>query len=137
MRAVAWHSATTLGEAATNEIPAPILAGACDPPQPASAATMRATTGATGLEPATPGFGDRCATSCATPLGCAADCIRPVRQYHRAVAMVALFSAITLAFALIAVWTAAAGRYPLAIAAAALAAWMASLAWSALRRMRS
>ena len=26
--------------------------------------------GATGLEPATPGFGDRCATSCATPLGC-------------------------------------------------------------------
>ena len=26
--------------------------------------------GATGLEPATPGFGDRCATNCATPLGC-------------------------------------------------------------------
>ena len=34
------------------------------------------TTGATGLEPATPGFGDRCATNCATPLGCAEDCIR-------------------------------------------------------------
>ena len=26
--------------------------------------------GAAGLEPATPGFGDRCATNCATPLGC-------------------------------------------------------------------
>ena len=25
--------------------------------------------GATGLEPATYGFGDRCATNCATPLG--------------------------------------------------------------------
>jgi hypothetical protein len=50
--------------------------------------------------------------------------------------MVALFSAITLAFALIAVWTLSAGRYPLAIASAALAAWMATLAWSALRKMR-
>ena len=30
--------------------------------------------GATGLEPATPGFGDRCATNCATPLGCGAEC---------------------------------------------------------------
>ena len=30
--------------------------------------------GATGLEPATPGFGDRCATNCATPLGCGAQC---------------------------------------------------------------
>jgi hypothetical protein len=50
--------------------------------------------------------------------------------------MVALFSAITLAFALIAAWTAAAGRYPLAAAAAALTVWMASLAWSALRRTR-
>jgi len=51
--------------------------------------------------------------------------------------MVVLFSAITLAFLLIAVWTAAAGRYPLAVAAAVLAAWMGSLAWSALRKMRS
>lgn len=33
-------------------------------------------TGATGLEPATPGFGDRCATSCATPLGCETECSR-------------------------------------------------------------
>ena len=31
---------------------------------------MLGKTGATGLEPATPGFGDRCATNCATPLGC-------------------------------------------------------------------
>jgi hypothetical protein len=53
------------------------------------------------------------------------------------VPIVALFSAITLAFALIAVWTAAAGRYPLAVAAAALAGWMATLAWSALRKTRS
>ena len=30
--------------------------------------------GATGLEPATPGFGDRCATNCATPLGCEGQC---------------------------------------------------------------
>jgi hypothetical protein len=51
--------------------------------------------------------------------------------------MVALFSAITLAFALIAVWTALAGKYPLAVAAGALAAWMATLTWSALRKMRS
>ena len=58
-------------------------------------------------------------------------------QYHRAVPMVALFSAITLAFALIAAWTASAGRYPLAVASAALAAWMGTLAWAALRRMRS
>src|SRR5262249_34912831 len=92
--------------------------------------------GATGLEPATPGFGDRCATNCATPLGCAADCIRPLPQYHRAVPMVALFSGITLAFALIAVWTASAGKYALAVAAGALAAWMATLAWSALRKIR-
>jgi hypothetical protein len=98
---------------------------------------LQDSTGATGLEPATPGFGDRCATNCATPLGCAADCIRLLPEYHRAVPMVALFSAITLAFALIAVWTAAAGKYPLAVAAAALAVWMATLAWSALRKTRS
>ena len=50
--------------------------------------------------------------------------------------MAALFTAITVVFALIAAWTASAGRYPLAVAAAALAAWMATLAWSALRNMR-
>jgi hypothetical protein len=52
------------------------------------------------------------------------------------VPMVALFTSITVAFALIAVWTVSAGRYPIGLAAAALAAWMATLAWSALRRMR-
>jgi hypothetical protein len=50
--------------------------------------------------------------------------------------MVALFSAITVAFALIAAWTASAGRYPLALAAAALSAWMGTLAWAALRKTR-
>jgi hypothetical protein len=65
-----------------------------------------------------------------------AKCIGGFRRYHRAVPMVALFSAITLAFALIAVWTVSAGRYPIAAAAAALAVWMASLAWSALRKTR-
>ena len=53
------------------------------------------------------------------------------------VPMVALFTSITVAFALIAVWTISAGRYPIGLAAAALAAWMGTLAWSALRRMRS
>jgi hypothetical protein len=50
--------------------------------------------------------------------------------------MAVLFSAITLAFALIALWCATAGQWVLAVAAAALAAWMATLAWAALRRMR-
>jgi hypothetical protein len=50
--------------------------------------------------------------------------------------MAALFTAITVAFALIAAWTASAGRYPIAVAAGALAAWMATLAWAALRKMR-
>jgi hypothetical protein len=50
--------------------------------------------------------------------------------------MAALFTAITLAFALIAVWTVSAGQYVLAAAAAALAAWMGTLAWSALRKTR-
>jgi hypothetical protein len=48
--------------------------------------------------------------------------------------MAALFSAITLAFAGIAVWTATAGRWPIAAASAALAFWMASLAWAAGKR---
>ena len=64
------------------------------------------------------------------------DCIRPSREYDRAVPLVALFSAITLAFALIAAWTASAGKYPLAAAAAALAVWMGTVAWSALRKSR-
>jgi hypothetical protein len=50
--------------------------------------------------------------------------------------MAALFAAITLAFAGIAVWTAAAGRWLIAVAAAVLGLWMGSLAWSALRSSR-
>ena len=85
-------------------------------------------TGATGLEPATPGFGDRCATNCATPLGCATIV---------AVPLAALFTAITLAFAGIAVWTAESHKWVIALAAAALAAWMATLAWAAVRKTRA
>ncbi len=48
-----------------------------------------------------------------------------------------LFTAITLAFAGIAVWSATAGQWVIAVAAAALAAWMATLAWGAVRKMRS
>jgi hypothetical protein len=48
----------------------------------------------------------------------------------------ALFAAITLAFAGIAVWTGAAGEWLIAACAAALAAWMGSLAWAALRKIR-
>ena len=51
--------------------------------------------------------------------------------------MAALFLAITLAFAAIAVWAATAGEWPIAVAGAVLAAWMGSLALSALRKMRS
>ena len=50
--------------------------------------------------------------------------------------MAALFLAITLAFAAVAVWTATAGEWPIAVAAAVLAAWMGSLAFSALRKTR-
>ncbi len=50
--------------------------------------------------------------------------------------MAALFSVITVAFAAIAVWSAEASRWPIAAAAAALAGWMATLAWAALRKMR-
>ena len=47
-----------------------------------------------------------------------------------------LFSVITVGFAAIAIWTAEASRWPIALAAGALAAWMASLAWAALRKTR-
>jgi hypothetical protein len=43
---------------------------------------------------------------------------------------------ITLAFAGIAVASAAAGRWVIAAAAAALALWMASLAWGLVRKIR-
>lgn len=48
-----------------------------------------------------------------------------------------LFSLITVGFAAIALWSAEASRWPIAAAAAALAAWMATLAWTALRKTRS
>ncbi len=51
--------------------------------------------------------------------------------------MAALFTVITVAFAAIAVWSAGAEEWPIAAAAAVLAAWMGSLAWASLRRMRS
>ena len=50
--------------------------------------------------------------------------------------MGALFSTITLAFVLISLWCASANQYLLAAAAAALAGWMATLAWAALRKTR-
>jgi hypothetical protein len=48
-----------------------------------------------------------------------------------------LFTAITAAFAGIAAWSAASGQWVIALASAALAAWMATLAWAAVRKMRS
>jgi hypothetical protein len=53
------------------------------------------------------------------------------------VPLAALFSLITAAFAGIAFWSAAAGEWPIALAAAALALWMGTLAWAALRKIRS
>jgi hypothetical protein len=51
--------------------------------------------------------------------------------------LAALFTAITLAFAATAVWSAEAHKWVIAVAAAALAAWMGSLAWSVVRKTRS
>ena len=53
------------------------------------------------------------------------------------IGVAALFLTITAAFAAIAVWCATAGQWLIAAAAAALAVWMGTLAWSALRKMRS
>jgi len=53
------------------------------------------------------------------------------------VPMAALFSLITVAFGLIAAWCASAGQWVLAAASAALAAWMSTIAWSALRKTRA
>jgi hypothetical protein len=52
------------------------------------------------------------------------------------VPLAALFSAITLAFAAIAIWSASAHEWPIALAAAALAGWMASFAWAGIRKSR-
>jgi hypothetical protein len=51
--------------------------------------------------------------------------------------MAALFSTITLAFALIALWCATADQWVLAAAAAALAAWMSTIAWASVRKRRA
>ena len=51
--------------------------------------------------------------------------------------LAALFTAITLAFLGIAVWTGEAHKWFIAAAAAALAAWMSTLAWAAVRKTRS
>jgi hypothetical protein len=53
------------------------------------------------------------------------------------VPLAVLFGLITLSFAGIAVASGLAGQWAIAAAAAALAAWMATLAWSAVRRSRS
>ena len=50
--------------------------------------------------------------------------------------LASLFSVIALAFALIALWSASSGEWVIAAAAAALAAWMSTFAWSALRKTR-
>jgi membrane associated rhomboid family serine protease len=57
-------------------------------------------------------------------------------EYHRRVPLAGLFSLITVAFAGIAVYSATASQWPIAVASGALAAWMGSLAYSALRRTR-
>jgi hypothetical protein len=53
------------------------------------------------------------------------------------VGLAALFTVLTVAFAALALWTVAAGRWPIALAAAALAVWMGTLAAGALRKLRS
>jgi hypothetical protein len=53
------------------------------------------------------------------------------------VALAGLFSVITLAFAGLAVAAALAGSWVIAFAAGALAGWMGSLAWSAIRKTRA
>jgi len=52
------------------------------------------------------------------------------------VPLAVLFTAITLAFGGIAVASALAGQWPIAVAAGALAAWMATLVAGAVRKRR-
>jgi len=61
---------------------------------------------------------------------------RLLRHHLGSVALVALFTFLTLAFAGIAVGGATAGRWVIALGAAAIAAWMGSFAWAAVRRAR-
>ncbi len=51
--------------------------------------------------------------------------------------MAVLFSVLTVGFAGIAVGSASAGRWVIAFAAGALAVWMGTFAWTALRKTRS
>jgi hypothetical protein len=60
-----------------------------------------------------------------------------VRTYHQRVSLALLFSVIALALLGIAVASALAGEWPIAVAAAAIGAWMGSFAWTALRKARS
>jgi hypothetical protein len=53
------------------------------------------------------------------------------------VLLAGLFAVIALAFGLVALWSARAGQWIIAAAAAALATWMTTFAWSAMRRTRS
>jgi len=62
--------------------------------------------------------------------------LHPSRDSIATVPLAALFSAITLAFAAIAVWSAEAHEWPIALAAAGLAARMGTLAWSGIRKSR-
>ena len=50
--------------------------------------------------------------------------------------LAALFTLITLAFAGIALYSVSAGQWPIAVASGALAGWMGSLAYAALRKTR-
>jgi hypothetical protein len=52
------------------------------------------------------------------------------------VLLAGLLSLIALVFALIAFWSASAGQWVIAAAAAVLAGWMSTFAWSALRKTR-
>jgi hypothetical protein len=53
------------------------------------------------------------------------------------VPLAVLFTVLTIVFGGIAVGSATAGRWVIAFAAGALAAWMGTFAWQALRRTRS
>jgi hypothetical protein len=64
---------------------------------------------------------------------------RPVLLHHLGVGglgLAALFVVLTIALAGIAFAAANHGRWVIAVAAAVIAAWMGSVAWAAVRRMR-
>ena len=63
--------------------------------------------------------------------------VYPRSPYDPGVPMIVLFSVLTAGFAAIAVWCATSSQWLIAAAAAGLTFWMGSLAWTALRKMRS